>query len=128
MLPTTLAGLPLGSALQQIFLFVAGGVCLHMLVLLCIPREWRSATRNTARDGEGAAYYAYVLCCLTQLFVFPPLYFLSVWQYPDLRSQCASSWAECAAAAGPAKGSVCWSRVLAMVMIAYLASRIARCQ
>lgn len=126
-LPTTLAGLPPASALQQIFLFVAGGACLNMLVRSCVPHGWRSATRNTARDGEGAEFYTYVLCCVTQIFVFPTLYLLSVSQYPDLRSHCASSWAECATAAGSADGGACWMRVLAMSMIAYLAKDLPYC-
>jgi hypothetical protein len=132
MLPASAAGLPLGSALRQLLLFVAGGVCLNMLVRACVPRSWRAPTRNVARDGEAAAFYAHVLCASSQVAVFPTLYMLSVLQYPDLRSHCASSWAECAAvsaagAAGTAGGGVCWMRVYAMVMIAYLAKDLPFC-
>lgn len=132
MLPASAAGLPLGSALRQVLLFVAGGVCLNMLVRACVPRGWRAPTRNTARDGEAAAFYTLVLCIFTQVAVFPSVYMLSVLQYPDLRSHCASSWAECdavsaAGAAGTADGGVCWMRVFAMVMIAYLAKDLPFC-
>ena len=124
LLPPTAAGLPLIDAVFQICMYITAGVALNTLVHACLPKSCLVRIRTVARDGEAGMLYTYALCAITQLCVFPVLYMLSVWQYPNLRAHCAGSWEECAAASGD---GICWMRVLSMVIVAYLAKDLGCC-